>query len=328
MTIAQRYAPGEAIARPSTLPLALIEARAAVFDPLNCLDLGTTARRVLFGILRFFNLTRPSSSIWPRRDLLRAESLLNSESSLYRGLADLERHGYVVREQIRIARSGRFHVSPVRLTEKAQILLGLVGRSSKEDRRQKVIHKEPSLTMEDGQYKEHTNEQKSLQNSFASEPPAGIDSVSKVPLSLAWLLKLGLTARAVFSLMSIAKRHGKRLEAIVTAFRERLSTLSGREAYAYIRSLAGKALDFAAIASGKEATTRAATEAQSAKNLLNSILAKSHGLTVVRRDGTSLGRIDAHAQVVMGRDGSLPLNLRFALAVQKGQVSIQRSSLA
>ncbi|WP_156546377.1 hypothetical protein [Cupriavidus sp. D384] len=328
MTIAQRYAPGEAVARPSPLPLALIEARAAVFDPLNCLDLGTTARRVLFGILRFFNLSRPSSSIWPRRDLLRAESLLNSESSLYRGLADLQRHGYVVREQIRIARSGRFHVSPVRLTEKAQILLGLVGRSSKEDSRRKVIHKEPSLTVEDGQYKEHTNERKSLQNSFASEPSRDIDSASKVPLPLIWLLKLGLTARAVFSLMGIAKRHGKRLEDIATAFRGRLSTLSSREAYAYIRSLAGKDLDFAAIASGKEGAIRAAAEAQSAKNLLSSILAKSHGLTVVKRDGTSLGRIDAHAQVVMGQGGSFPVNLRFAMAVQKGQLIIRRSSLA
>ena len=327
MTIAQRYAPGEAIARPSPLPLALIEARAAVFDPLNCLDLGITARRVLFGILRFFNLSRPSSSIWPRRDLLRAESLLNSESSLYRGLADLQRHGYVVREQIRIARSGRFHVSPVRLTEKAQILLGLVGRTSKEDRRRKVIHKEPSLTVEDGQYKEHTNKQKSLQNSFASEPPADRDSASKVPLSLVWLLKLGLTARAVFSLMGIAKRHGKRLEDIATAFRERLSALTSREAYAYIRSLAGKDLDFAAIASGKEGAIRAATEVQSAKNLLASILAKSHGLTVVKRDGTTLGRIDAHTQVVMGQGGSFPVNLRFALAVQKGQISIRRLSV-
>ena len=206
MTIAQRYAPGEAVARPSPLPLALIEARAAVFDPLNCLDLGLTARRVLFGILRFFNLSRPTSSIWPRRDLLRAESLLNSESSLYRGLADLQRHGYVVREQIRIARSGRFHVSPVRLTEKAQILLGLVGRSALENSRRKVIHKEPSLMVEDGQYKEHTNKPKSLQNSFASKSLGQADQNTRVPSSLSWLLKQGMSARAVFSLMGIAKR--------------------------------------------------------------------------------------------------------------------------
>ncbi|PLP97937.1 hypothetical protein CYJ10_24365 [Cupriavidus pauculus] len=127
--------------------------------------------------------------------------------------------------------------------------------------------------------------------------------------------------------MGIAKRHGKRLEDIATAFRERLSTLSSREAYAYIRSLAAKDLDFAAIVSGKEGAIRAATEAQSAKNLLSSILAKSHGLTVVKRDGTSLGRIDAHAQVVMGQGGSFPVNLRFAMAVQKGQVTIRRASL-
>ncbi|MFC4524789.1 hypothetical protein [Cupriavidus pinatubonensis] len=324
MTIAQRYAPGEAIARPSPLPLALIEARAAVFDPLNCLDLGMTARRVLFGILRFFNLSKPSTSIWPRRDLLRAESLLNSESSLYRGLADLERYGYVVREQIRIARSGRFHVSPVRLTEKAQILLGLTGRSSREDKRRKVIHNTPPLTVEDGQYKEHTNKPKSLQNSFASKSLGHADRESKVPLTLSWLLKHGMSARAVFSLMGIAKRQGQRLEDIATAFRGRLVELSPREAYAYIRSLATKDLDFAAIASGKESAIRAATETQSAKSLLKSLLAKSHGLAVVKRDGTWLGRIDTFAQVVSGQGGSFPMNLRFALAVQSGQLSIRR----
>jgi hypothetical protein len=324
MTIAQRYAPGEAVVRPSPLPLALIEARAAVFDPLNCLDIGMTARRVLFGILRFFNLSKPSTSIWPRRDLLRAESLLNSESSLYRGLADLERQGYVVREQIRIARSGRFHVSPVRLTEKAQILLGLIGRSSREDKRQKVIHNAPPLRVGDGQYKEHTNNPKSLQNSFASKPLGNSDQDSKVPLPLSWLLKHGMTARAVFSLMGIAKRQGKRLEDIVTAFRNRLMELSSREAYAYIRSLAAKDLDFAVIASGKEDAIRAETEIQGATSLLKSLLAKSDGLAVVKRDGTYLGRIDTYAQVVTGQKGSLPMNLRFALAVQRGQVSVRR----
>ena len=178
--------------------------------------------------------------------------------------------------------------------------------------------------VEDGQYKEHTNKPKSLQNSFASKSFDDTGTASKVPVALCWLLKHGLTARAVFSLMGIAKRQGKRLEDITTAVRERLMTLSSREAYAYIRSLAGKDLDFAAIAAGKEGAVRVASETQSAKRLLSSILDKSHGLAVVKRDGTCLGRIDTHAQAVMGQGGSFPLNLRFALAVQRGQVIVRR----
>lgn len=325
MTLALRYASGEATVRPCPLPLALIEARASVFDPLNCLDLGLTARRVLFGILRFFNLSRPNSAIWPRRDLLRAESLINSESSLYRGLADLERYGYVEREQIRIARSGRFHVSPVRLTEKAQILLGLVGRTRHEKSADReVIHSKPSSMVEDGQYKEHTNERKSLQNSVTCQEAGPISRQTKVPLSLSWLHKIGLTPRAVFSLMGVAKRAGKRLESIVDALRSRLSELRGREAYAYVRAMAGKNLDFAHIANERRNKESALAEAAHAQALLETISEKWHGLVVLRSDGSTLGRINCTTGMIESSAGSMPINLRFAAAIRQGSVSVRR----
>lgn len=326
MTLALRYASGEATVRPCPLPLALIEARASVFDPLNCLDLGLTARRVLFGILRFFNLSRPNSAIWPRRDLLRAESLINSESSLYRGLADLERYGYVEREQIRLSRSGRFHVSPVRLTEKAQLLLGLVGRKRHEGSAgKKVIHNSPSAIVGDGQYIEHTNEQKSLQNSVSREEVGLINRKTRVPVRLGWLHELGLTPRAVFSLMGIAKREGKRLENIVDAFRGRLSDLRGREAYAYIRAMASKNLDFGSIANERRNKESALAEVARAKALLATISTRWHGFVVLKSDGSPLGRINCATGMIESRAGSMPINLRLATAIRQGHVSVRRN---
>lgn len=322
MTIAQRYASDKAAACPRTLPLELINARAAAFDPLNCLDLGITARRVLFGILAFFNISRPAGSIWPRRDRLRAESLLNSESSLYRGLNDLESKGYVSREQIRIAQNGRFHISPIHLTEKALVLLGLKG-GRKQDR-QRVIHNKPSVRVEDGLYKEHTNNQKSLQKSVPGETASEIDRSTRLPVALLWLAALGLTPRAVFSLMGVAKEHGKRLQDVAEVCRGKLSALSAREAFAYLRKLLQSNRDFRTVASACKASRLEADARKSALSLLDGIMAKCDGLAVYRADGLFLGMVSVDAAAVVSRSGSLPLNLRFALAVQEGKVRVGR----
>lgn len=97
---------GRAVALARPLPASLIAARAEVFNPLTCLDLNVNARRVLFGILTFVNARRLSKEIFPRRDTLRAEALLQSDSTLYRGLALLEEKGYITRNQTRRRRCG------------------------------------------------------------------------------------------------------------------------------------------------------------------------------------------------------------------------------
>ncbi|WP_454056697.1 hypothetical protein [Cupriavidus sp. Marseille-Q8015] len=318
MTSAQRYTAGAATVRACPLPIALIEARASVFDPLNCLDLGTTARRVLFGILRFFNLSRPSQAIWPRRDLLRAESLLNSESSLYRGLAELERCGYLQREQIRVSRNGRFHVSPVLLTEKARLLLRLDGRDKTEEPSEKVIHKTPTVKVKDGQYKEHTNRQQSLQNTVASEHVGKIDRATKVPVALLWLLERGLSPTGVFKLMGLAKKQGKRLEEVAQALREKLHALRSREVFAYLRTMMGKDIDFSAVAHERQHAEAIETTRRSCEAQLHSILEKWHGYGIVNRDGVFVGRLNSLSAVIEAPHGSMPVNLRFARAVQDG----------
>ncbi|WP_354676630.1 hypothetical protein [Cupriavidus plantarum] len=318
MTSAQRYTARAATVRACPLPIAIIEARASVFDPLNCLDLGLTARRVLFGILRFFNIARPSQAVWPRRDLLRAESLLNSESSLYRGLAELERCGYLQREQIRVSRNGRFHVSPVLLTEKARLLLRLNKRDKAEKPSEKVIHNAPSVKVEDGQYKEHTNRPQSLQKTVASEPVGKVDRATKVPVGLLWLLGRGLSPTAVFKLMGLAKTQGKRLDEVAQAFREKLHALPSREVFAYLRTMMGKDIDYRAVASQRQHVETIEATRRSCEAQLHSILEKWHGHGIVDRDGIFVGRLNSASAVVEAAHGSMPVNLRFARAVQEG----------
>ena len=110
------------------LPAPLIQARSTVFERFACLDLNRTARQAMYGLLAFFNVRKPDQPIWANRDSICKESLLGSVQTLYRGLAELETHGYIVREQIRRASRqsyGQFSYSYIWFTVKARVLLGL-----------------------------------------------------------------------------------------------------------------------------------------------------------------------------------------------------------
>ena len=161
---------GRAVAVARPLPLPLIEARAHVFDRLTCLDLNLNARRVLFGILTFVRIKTPTTEIFPRRDTLRAEALLESNSTLYRGLAMLEQKGYITRSQSRKLRDGRFYLSPIFLTVKALVLLGLAD----------FIHSSPSSKLRGGhKEKELAKKSQSIQKT-TSASVSGIHDILTV----------------------------------------------------------------------------------------------------------------------------------------------------
>src|SRR5574343_1371665 len=154
------------------LPSPLIAARAAAMHNLNCLDLDLTARRTLYGILTFVSIKNLKREIFPRRETLRQEAMLGSETTLYRGLAKLETKGYIMREQKRQTRTGKYYLSPILLTDKAILLLGL----------NQLIHKYRSSTLGDGQYNEHTKEKQSIQKSSSNKDASNvIDKETKLP---------------------------------------------------------------------------------------------------------------------------------------------------
>lgn len=315
-------AEGRAIVRARFLPKRLIDARAAVFDLLNCLDLNFNARRVLYGILAFASSRTPSKEIFPRRDTLRAESLLESDSSLYRGLAALEAKGYITREQRRLTRSGKFHVSPIILTQKALTLLGLT----------KVIHKERSSNMEDGHIREHTKERKqSFQNTTDMSDCAEKTNTKLqdgLPSDLAALKKQGITKAGICWLMGLATKHGKRLSDVFSSISHRVSTLRGREAVAYIRSMIMRDIDYAWVAKVRAERAAEGLSEKAARLRLASIDDRYAGFEVHSADGGYLGTLEVsgegHGLRMASGVGSMPVNLKFAKALLAGRIKLVR----
>lgn len=315
-------AEGRAIVRARFLPRRLIDARAAVFDALNCLDLNLNARRVLYGILAFANSRTPSKEIFPRRDTLRAESLLESDSSLYRGLSVLETKGYISREQRRLTRSGKFHVSPILLTQKALTLLGL----------DKVIHKERSSNLEDGHIREHTKERKqSYQNTTDTtdcKQKAKTGFQDGLPSDLAVLRKQGISKAGICWLMGLATKHGKRLSDVFACVSHRVSTLRSREAVAYLRSMIVREIDYAWIAKTRTEGAVEVLKEEAARLRLAALDERYAGFEVHSANGDYLGTLEMagqdHSLRMASGSGSMPVNLKFAKALLAEQIRLIR----
>jgi len=312
---------GRAVALARPLPLPLIEARAHVFDPLTCLDLNQTARRVLFGILTFVRVKTPTKEIFPRRDTLRAEALLQSDSTLYRGLALLEQKGYITRAQSRKLRDGRFYLSPIHLTLKALVLLGLTD----------FIHSAPSANVGGGhRKKELTKKSQSIQKTTGSpesEKNSEIDRQTRLPVELVPLLDLGVKRSAVCWLMAKAKTAGVRLGDVLQVVARNIAALRGREVVGYLASMLRKNVDFAWVAGrAREADADARTD-ELAREKLATLDARYDGYSVWAEDGALLGVFEAAAlpgqlAVVRSPGGSAPVNLRFARAWVDGKLRL------
>lgn len=307
---------GLVIAPTRHLPSPLIAARAASMHHLNCQDLDLTARRTLYGILTFVTIKNLEREIFPRRETLRQEAMLGSEGTLYRGLAKLEAKGYITREQRRQTRTGKFYLSPILLTEKAILLLGL----------RELIHQHRSRKMEDGQYKEHTKDLQSLQKSSSNEDLVNpIDQKTKLPTEVTPLLQLGVRKSAICMLMAEAKSHGKRLGVVIKAVWHNIYRLRDREVVAYLSYLLKQDRDF---------TTRALEHDQQIvyqryRNTLANLDNRYHECRVIDRSGSFIGmfvcnegsepRVERHLN---GRFSCLPVNINFAMKFIEGEIRI------
>lgn len=308
------------------LPEPLIRARAAVFDPLNCLDINMTARRALYGVLAFFNLAHPTKEVFASRDVLRAEALLQSSSTLYRGLADLQTSGYIVRRQLRRHRPdvfGQYHISQIFLTEKALVLLGL----------KKVIHNSRHLKMEDGlQDKELTKRNKSSSKSTAGQPDspqkAQIDRATSLPVDLVPLLRLHVKKSEICYLMKLARTSGKMLSDVVKVVGHRVEHLRGRAVVAYLRAMLDKHLDYAWLAKEQSEQAKRARQEEGAKAKLAALDQRYDGYAVVDQAGQPIGVFVAAStptgtHVIQGSSGSMPVNLTFVRAWAAGKIHLR-----
>jgi len=301
------------------LPSPLISARAAAMHHLNCLDLDLTARRTLFGILTFVSIKNLKREIFPRRETLRQEAMLGSEGTLYRGLAKLEAKGYITRAQKRQTRTGKFYLSPILLTEKAILLLGL----------KQLIHKYRSLKMEDGQYKERNKELQSLQKSSSNVDPAdAIDQETKLPIEVTPLLQLDVRKSAICMLMAEAKANGKRLGVVMKAVWHNIYRLRGREVIAYLSYLLKQDRDFASRAREHDEQI----VQQRYHNTLASLDSRYDGCQVLNNSGQGIGifvcsdggtpRVERYDN---GRLSVSPVNLNFAMRFAEGELRLSHA---
>jgi len=312
---------GRAVALARPLPACLIAARAEVFNPLTCLDLNVNARRVLFGILTFVRARTPTKEIFPRRDTLRAEALLQSDSTLYRGLALLEKNGYITRSQTRSRHRGTFYLSPIMLSAKALLLLGL----------DSIIHKAPSFKMRDGHIKkEHTKDLQSIQKTPGdpnSPKKDQIDRETRLPVELLPLLELGVKRSSICWLMSKAKGVCQRLGDVLKVVSRNIAALRGREVVAYLVTMLGKKVDFAWVAKEVAHAQNAAEVDEVAQQKLATLDDRYDGFHVYASDGSLLGVFEASRSpgqlaLVHAASASAPVNLRFARACIEGELRL------
>lgn len=247
MQNSEPFTEGEAL-RVRPLPMVLVAAQARARHPLHVLDLGrpgSLARRVLEGILVFVSARAPSKAIWPWRETLLKEARVGCERSLYAGLKTLDEKGYIARSQRRRAQRGTFHISEIRLTDKAVALLGLsaanAAAATPAARSKAVIHSPPSAKAADGQYVERAttaapSEQLSSRGHRSGGSRQGRSAENRVPADLQRLLALGISPARIFECMGVAKRAlGYRLADVVEALWGGLGLLRGDQAYALLK---------------------------------------------------------------------------------------------
>ncbi|SNS95058.1 hypothetical protein SAMN06265795_11040 [Noviherbaspirillum humi] len=286
---------------------------------MNCLDLDQTARRVLFGILTFINIKNPEKAVFPRRDTLRAEALIASESTLYRGLRQLDGKGYIERSQKRREHNGEFHLSPIQLTGKALVLLGL----------SEVIHSPRPAKMEDGRIQEElTKPEQSLQNTTATAEPADknqIDRKTGLPAELLCLLGLGVKKSGVCYLMKLARSRGSRLGDVVAAVAHCLEKLRGREVVAYLAAMLKRNLDFRWLKESRDTVQQEESQQGEMQRLLSNLDARYDGYWVCDQHGAPIGvfRAGSDTHLVESNTGSFPVNLRFAKRIQEGTLLLR-----
>ncbi|MCC7005691.1 MAG: hypothetical protein IT497_03470 [Ottowia sp.] len=287
-------------AGPTALPLPLVEAQFLCFQKTAVMDLKKTARSVLSGILAFVSVRTPSKKIWPKRETLRVQCRLNSDASLYRGLAELEQKGYVSREeQLHHARNGRFHISRIGLTEKAINLLNLGDK--------KLIHNSPSCKMGDGHIKNlvksSTSKEESPQEEISGKTNREIlkqtfheiDPETKLPKPLLKLTTLGLTPKTICWLMREAKQHQKRLEDVMNyawGYLEPIAAKGSSNIKAYLRALIGKNQDFAFLLKQEKNNIENEMALVFNKNKREHIIKNQQGYYLIDKNNHPLGKVE------------------------------------
>lgn len=259
---------------------------------------------------------RTARIVWAFKSSI-ASAVGLGERTVYRALDELAAAGWVeVLEQDRRNRSGRFHSARVVLTDLALRALGL----SSEAR---------SAKLADGFCKEVNPSSKGKQDQLLQGQPAeGGALVDKskaepkaksgaLPPDVAWLGKLGLSHGQVFGLMGIYSAAGKRLGVAAEALRRHLAGKAARDAFAYLKAMASRDLDFGHVVEMRRQDDAALQAEQASRDLLARLRQARQIRNVASGEVYAVELAGATARS-LSSGAALPVNGRLADRVLEG----------
>ncbi len=301
---------------PTVYPSMIARACSALDESPLFRDMPDGYLRVIFRIIKKINLIRLNSPIVASRGTLAKESGKSVET-VHRVVKWLEERGLV--ERIQTARAGlRGSSSP--LVPTLKLLHALLLTDSSHAGKAPVV----------------TPGQRPAAQTDTPAPAAATDSRAqfvtlgklKLPADLAWLVhNQGMQGTGVLQLMKLAKQAKQRLSDVVSATKQYLEPLQGRELYAYIRALLSSDRDFGQRA--QEAASGALEQQQ--KSYLQEKTAAFAGRTFQSRDAKLLVTVDASGMLMEEREGrraARPMCQSFIEAIEAGRLVARRDAWA
>lgn len=247
----------------SDLPPKIQRSIARALDPAFPIPMTAAERVALAALLRRVEARFGEAEFWVRRCNL-AEVFGRVERTITNWLNALESKGLIEKEQGR-SRWGNFSCVTVHLTKSAIELLGLNQSMAPLVRDSAPDRKKTSLGLNKSEFTEKYKEQSYQRHPGGDPLKNDCGERNHVPDDCKPLLELGLTPSAVFKLMGMASRRGKRLGPIVALKIDALK--AARHAYGLLQSLAQDNVDYAALSkqmARKHAASRASEDAKKA----------------------------------------------------------------
>lgn len=286
---------------PKVLPRAIANAIVRVYEDKYFSNLHVSTKQVLSTLIRFgLNLENVSQFIFIKKSTI-AEILGINEATVYRALSKLEEFKLIEREAQNRTYFNLKVIGKIRITKLALEVTGVAGylrelaeRDAKRGASVAAVKKAPNAAPNTSGEKHGRAGETTIAPTQDVNVLTPYQSLQKqsgrglfknlqgktVPVDLAGLVEnQGMSLFGLLQLMKLAKASGKRLSDVVQVCRAALDPLTGRELYAYLRTLIGKDCDYSHIAAQRAEDKRKAAEAAASKKLAEEVR-KNHRETV------------------------------------------------
>ncbi|MBK6744696.1 MAG: hypothetical protein IPG66_17755 [Hydrogenophilales bacterium] len=268
-----------------------------------------SAQRVLFYLASLIEKDGSDRPVTPARDTIAARTGLGV-ASVYRALSALQMKGHIQRSGQILEGSGyqtRFGNSPIFLGQTILLLFRkhLISHNTPRTSAVPAPNPEPSITAIDT-YRNTVVVKEQSKSALGHEP--------KIPTDLRWLVTdCGLNSHDVVGLLSIAKRHGKRLQDVLFVKDQQIRSGSIRNLWGWLASLLSSTLtDYAWMARSKIRDAEKVNEENKKANEVDTLRVSMAGKRFEAADGT-VYEIDGNGIFCFvrrpgGRSGAAPIH--------------------